>query len=94
MKENKYKLVLTRTQSRKISWKYINQRPNGIIQISLDFLVTTFKQSDERESIKNQLKISKMESDSNTRKSDSKKPNKESKTLRNKMVASFTEDTY
>jgi hypothetical protein len=55
--------------------------------------VTTFKQSDERESIKNQLKISKRKSDSKTRKY-LKKPNKEPKNLRKKKVASFIEDTH
>ena len=59
----------------------------------MDFLVTTFKQSDERESIKNELKISKRKNDFKTRKY-LKNPNKEPKTLRKKEVASFTKGTH
>ena len=53
--------------------------------------MTTFKQSNERESIKNELKISR-KNDFKTRKY-LKNPNKEPKNLRKKQVASFIEDT-
>jgi hypothetical protein len=85
--------VSTLTDLSNNTWKDINQRPNGTIHISLVFLVTTFKQSNEQESIKNQLKISKRKSDSKTRKY-LKKPNKEPKNRRKKKVASFIEDTH
>ena len=61
--ENKSKLFKkkVKTKTRKFSWKDINQRPNGTIHRYMNFLATNFKQSDEWESIKNHLKISKEE---------------------------------